>query len=270
MTTTAAPIGDAATFLFVPGGRPERFAKAAAAGADVVILDLEDAVAPESKDTARDEVAAWVAAGNQCVVRINACRTPWHERDLAALAGSGCAVMLPKAQYPADVSRVVDAIGESATVALIETARGVLAAQQIAAVPGVTRLAFGSFDLAAELAVDPADRHALLGARNALVLASAAAGLPGPVDGVTAEIDDPAVLSDEAQYGRRLGFSGKLCIHPRQISVVAAALRPTDVERAWAQRVLTSVTVDGVGVVDGAMVDRPVIDRANRILRRFA
>lgn len=266
--TTLATVRDATTFLFVPGDRPDRFAKAAGAGAELVILDLEDAVAPADKDAARNHVAAWVADGNQCVVRINTCDTPWHADDLSSLATLNCAVMLPKAQSPTDVCRVVDALGGSAVVALIETARGVLAAAQIAAISGIERLAFGSFDLAAEIAVDPGERDALLGARTALVLASAVAGLPGPIDGVTAEVDNPQQVSDDAQYSRRLGFSGKLCIHPRQVAATAEALRPTAEERHWAQRVIDASNGIGVVLVDGKMVDRPVIDRANRILRQ--
>jgi citrate lyase subunit beta/citryl-CoA lyase len=262
-------IRNAATYLFVPGNRPERFERALAVGAGAVILDLEDAVAPEHKDDARAYVTEWVAAGNDCLVRVNASGTPWHTADLEAMSAQGCAVMLAKAENPDDVRRVAETVGEAGVVALIETARGLLDAPRIAAVPGVARLAFGSFDLAAELAVDPTDREALLGARTALVLASAAAGLPGPVDGVTAGIDNPAMVSDDARYGRRLGFTGKLCIHPKQLYALAEALRPTAEERVWAENVVAASAQSGVAVVNGEMVDRPVIDRAYRILRQF-
>lgn len=263
-------VRSASTFLFVPADRPERFVKAAETGAGLVILDLEDAVAPENKDEARANAAAWAATGTVCAVRVNAAGSPWHDADLAALAPLGCALVLPKAQDAADVRRVADAAAGTGVIALIETARGILDAAAIAGTDGVDRLAIGTFDLAAELGVDPADREALLVTRTALVLASAAAGLPGPVDGVTAGIDDPERLTDDATHGRRLGFTGKLCIHPRQVAVVAEALRPSAEEHAWAESVIAAAGAageGGVAVVNGAMVDKPVLDRATRILQ---
>lgn len=252
----------ASTLLFVPGDRPERFDKAAASGADLVVLDLEDAVTDEAKDAARANVASW-AAGRTCAVRINAVDSPWFRADLDALAATGAVIMVPKAVDPATLSGV-----SAEVIALIETAAGVLAAPAIARTPNVVRLAVGTFDLAAELGVDPADSEALLPMRGALVLASAAAGLTGPVDGVTAAIDDPDRITADAAYARRLGFAGKLCIHPKQLEPVVGALRPTDEAVAWARRILAAA--DGaVAQVDGAMVDKPVVDRANAILARF-
>ena len=268
----AGTIRTAGTLLFVPADRPERFAKASAAGADLVILDLEDAVAPENKEAARANAAAW-AAEHPCAVRINAADTPWYLADVAALAPTGCAIVQPKAQDPVQLAALATALGpDAAIVALVETARGVLEAPRLAAVTGVVRLALGSFDLGAEIDVDPVDREALLPTRGALVLASAAAGLPGPVDGVTAALDDPALLTDETAYARRLGFAGKLCIHPKQLGPVAAALRPSDADVAWAESVVAAVAAagDGVANVDGKMVDKPVVDRARRILARTA
>jgi citrate lyase subunit beta/citryl-CoA lyase len=268
---TPAALGEAvrtaATLLFVPADRPERFPRAAATSADLVILDLEDAVAPENKEAARVNAAKW-AATQPCAVRINAADTQWYAADVAAMAATGAIVMVPKAQDQARLGAIAAALGpDAAIIALIETSRGVLDAAKLAAIPGVARLALGSFDLAADLDVDPVDREALLPTRGALVLASAAAGLPGPVDGVTAALDDPAVISDETAYARRLGFAGKLCIHPKQLAPVAAALRPCDNEISWARMIVESAA-DGVAAVDGKMVDKPVIDRAHRILTR--
>jgi citrate lyase subunit beta/citryl-CoA lyase len=260
-------IGESTTFLFVPGDRPERFTKASASGTGLVVVDLEDAVAPGQKDAARAHAAAW-ARGHACLIRINAVGSPWHEDDLAQLADLPCGIMLPKAESVDEVRRVAEAVRGSGIVALIETARGMLAASSIAELNGVDRLAFGSFDLAAELGVDPDNREALLASRSALVLASAGAGLPGPVDGVTAGFDDDSRVADDAGYASRLGFTGKLCIHPKQVSVVAGALRPSEEERSWAAAVVAAQS-EGVGVVNGAMVDKPVIERAERILRRF-
>jgi citrate lyase subunit beta/citryl-CoA lyase len=262
----------ALTWLFVPGDRPERFAKAAVAGADVVVLDLEDAVAPEAKDVARDEVAAWLdRAGVLCAVRVNAAAL-LLDADLAALAGSvPRLVMLPKAEDHALVAEVVARLPRgSSVVALVETARGVLEAPVVAAVPGVERLAFGSFDLAADLGVDPDHAPAMATARGALVLASAAAGLAAPVDGVTGTVDDALRLAADVAASRALGFGGKLCIHPRQVAAVAEAFAPSADELAWAGRVLAGAGDNGVAVVDGRMIDKPVVERARRVLAAAA
>lgn len=264
--------GSARALLFVPGNRPERFAKAAAAGADVVVVDLEDAVPAGEKEGAREAVAAWLGDGALphgmgAAVRVNAVGTPWHEADVAAVAGHAAAVVLPKAE-PGEALESLAA--RTPVVALVETATGILDAREVAGVPGVVRLAIGTFDLAVELGVDPLDREALLAARSAVVLASAVAGLPGPVDGVRAAIDDDAGLHEEATAARRLGYAGKLCIHPRQVPTVLGVFRPTDEEAAWARSVLAAVDPGtGVARVDGAMVDKPVLDRARRILEQL-
>lgn len=258
----------AVTWLFVPGNRPDRFARAAAAGADVVVLDLEDAVAPDAKDAARAEVTGWLRADpRRCAVRVNAA-PPLLDADLAALAAAGpTVVMLPKAEDPGAVAAVADRLpGGSCVVALVETARGVLGAAAVAAVPGVVRLAFGSFDLGAELGVDPEHGPAMASARGALVLASAAAGLPGPVDGVTGAVGDVQRLAADVAQARGLGFDGKLCIHPAQVGPVATAFAPSQEELAWAERVLAGAGSNGVAVVDGRMVDKPVVERARRLL----
>lgn len=269
MNALAHRVRDAATLLFVPGDRPERFAKAAASGADLVVLDLEDAVASERKDAAREHVAKWVGEGHECAVRVNPAGTPWHDEDLVALVRHRCAVMLPKADDPSVVRAAAGVLGMvRSLIVLVETARGVLGAREIATVPNVRRLAFGSFDLAAELGVNPTDRDALASARGALVLASAAAGLPGPIDGVTGDLHDPDRLTDDVCYARRLGFTGKLCVHPKQVATVAVALRPSKNEVCWARSVLDAATAEGVASVDGQMVDKPVLDRAQRILRK--
>ena len=252
-------IADARSFLFVPGDRPDRFAKAAAAGADVVVLDLEDAVAPAAKDAAREHVVAWLADGHTAVVRINAAGTPWHAADLAAVRDAA-AVMVPKAERPEDLD------GLSSALPLVETARGVTAATELCAVPTVVRPVFGSIDLAADLGVDPLSRTALLHARSALVLAASAAGCAPPVDGVTTALSDVDAVRDDTRHAVELGFTGKLCVHPRQVPVVHEAFRPSEEELAWARSVLAAG--DGVSVVDGRMVDRPVLLRAERLLSR--
>jgi citrate lyase subunit beta / citryl-CoA lyase len=257
----------ARTLLFVPGDRPERFAKAVASGADLVILDLEDAVAPEAKNAARASVAAALSEGGRYAVRINAVGTPWFDDDLAMVATHDCVVMVPKAEDPATLAGTAAALPDSAPlVALLETAAGVLAAPAVAASPGVSRLALGSFDLAAQLGVEPTDRTALQVARSALVLASAAAGMSSPIDGVTGAVSDDVLLVAETEHARRMGFGARLCIHPRQVPLVAQALRPSEAQQAWARAVLAASSSSGVAVVGGEMVDKPVLDRARRLL----
>ena len=263
----------ARTLLFVPGDRPERFVKAAASGPGLVVLDLEDAVAPEAKSSARQHAEAWLAAGHPCAVRVNGHGSAWHEDDLAAVAGHDCVVVVPKAESPELLSQVARQL-DAGVLALIETAAGVLGAQGIAAAPGVERLALGTFDLGAELGVAPDDEDAMAWSRGALVLASAAAGIAPPVDGVTGEVDDDERLRSEVQLAARMGFTGKLCIHPRQVSVVETLLRPTEEQLQWARGVTEAVAGAGPGaavvLVDGRMVDKPVVDRARRMLERYA
>ena len=261
------PATDAVTLLFVPGDRPDRFAKAVAAGPDLVVLDLEDAVSPDAKGAARDHVVDWLSGGGRAAVRVNAPGTPGHDEDLRALSAAPVPVMVPKAEGPAALAALAGRLHpDTAVLALVETAAGVLAAPSLAAVPGVTRLVLGTFDLAAQLGVSPDDRDAMAGARQALVLASAAAGLAGPVDGVTGAVGDDDRLRDDLAYAVRLGFGGKLCIHPRQVPVARQAFVPGPDEVAWARRVVDAADGSGAVLLDGAMVDKPVVDRARRIL----
>lgn len=261
-------VGAARTLLFVPGDRPDRFDRACASGADVVVLDLEDAVAAAAKESARSHVAGWLRAGGRALVRVNARGTPWFGEDVRAVRGAGATVlMVPKVEGPADLHALDEAAGGPvAAVALVETARGVLEAAAICAVPTVCRVALGHVDLAADLGIDPADDEALLGARSMLVLASRAAGLPAPIDGVTVAVADPDALARDTRRARRLGFTGRLCIHPRQVGPVAAGLAPTEAEVAWARRVLDLDAA--LGVVDGELVDEPVLRRARLLLQR--
>lgn len=265
---------EGSTWLFVPGDRPERFDKAAAAGSDHVILDLEDAVAPSAKAHARAAVVSWLAEGRRAWVRLNATGTPWHDDDVAALRGvAGLAgVMVPKAQSPGEMAELRDRFGPgTGLIALVETARGVQLAPALADSGHVDRLALGSIDLALDLGAEESDDSLLL-ARATLVMASRAAGLPGPVDGVSTVTDDPAHLLATATRAASLGFEGKLCIHPRQVPSVAAAFVPDDRTIAWALRVVTEAETrghaTGAFLLDGEMVDRPVVERARSVLLR--
>lgn len=262
-------VSGARSLLFVPGDRPERFNKAVASGADLIVIDLEDAVPAEGKELARASVAEYLGADPAVAVRVNGVDTPWHEADLAALEGQPRVVVLPKAEDALTVARLVDGLAPgSVLVALVETARGVLAAAELARVRGVCRLALGTIDLGADLGVDPEDRDAMATARRHVVLASASAGLAPPFDGVTVAVDDRVRLEDDVRYSRRLGFAGKLCIHPRQVEVVHNVLQPSESEIHWAAAVLAAADrASGRAVLlEGRMVDKPVIDRARRLV----
>jgi len=259
----------ASTYLFVPGDRPERFARATSSGADVVIIDLEDGVPPAAREAARHHVLAWLQTGQSAVVRLNAHGTEDHSLDVRALRGAATHVMLSKAESAADAEATVAELGDHVDVmALIETARGVAAAASIGSSAAVIRLAFGNVDFAAELGVDADDRQALLTARSCLALASAAAGLYGPVDGVTTSLDDAEALEADAAHAVSLGFRGKLLIHPRQLGAARKGLAPSDAQISWAQKILAGASEGQARAVDGAMVDRPVEERAREILRR--
>jgi citrate lyase subunit beta/citryl-CoA lyase len=268
---TSDGLATARTLLFVPGDRPDRFRKAAASGADAVVLDLEDAVAPDRKDEARGHVAAWLEAGHDAVVRINAVGTLWHGADIEALVdilgGHAHAVMLSKTEHPGQVTAVLGSLpAGSYMIPLIETAAGVLGARAICEARGVVRPAFGHIDLAAQLGVSPDARAALVTARSTLVLAAAAADCAPPLDGVTTSIGDQALLLADIWHAVELGFTGKLCIHPSQVAAVHAALVPTAAELAWAREVL-AVSGDGSAVAhNGQMIDRPVLLRAQRLV----
>jgi citrate lyase subunit beta/citryl-CoA lyase len=272
MTEFPAPsIADAQTFLFVPADRPERFTKAHAAGADVVVLDLEDAVSSTDKDAARRHAEQWLQSGRPAMVRINAAGSNWHRDDVAMVTAMGASVMLPKSERRGPITRILEANDKCLVVLLIETAAGIGAVTDLATMPGVARIAFGSIDLATEIGIDPTDRDALLCARSTLIIASAAAGLPSPIDGVTMSFKEPDVVADDTKYARRLGMRAKLCIHPAQLAPVRAALMPSAQELEWAKRILSAAAETGSAVaVDGTMVDAPVVQRAHQIISASA
>ena len=272
---TMLQLAQARSFLFVPGNRPERFAKALASGADAVIVDLEDAVPLDAKDEARAALAAaWLgfdeAQRARLLVRVNPAATPWHEADLLALgslSGLG-AVMLPKAETAQQIERAFQACGVP-VLPLIESGEGVGQMDAMARAKGVLRLGLGHIDLQADLGMRCGpDEAELAPIRLAMVVASRRAGLPAPVDGVTTATTDAQVLAQDAQRSRRFGFGAKLCIHPAQVVGVHLALAPTEAECVWAERVLAAQAqaLGGAFSVDGKMVDPPVLLLARQIL----
>jgi citrate lyase subunit beta/citryl-CoA lyase len=259
--------------LFVPADRPERHQKAFDSGADAVIVDLEDAVAAGRKDEARQILVDSLASregSTGCIVRINSPLTDEGRADLAAVPTMRAdAIMVPKA----DVESVEIAVTAGLPlVALVETAAGILDAAAIARHPAVDVLMLGPVDLGLELDVrhEPGE-DGLTTARGMLVLAAAAGGIPGPLDGPCVRAKDADALAAEIERARRLGFAGKSCIHPSQIEPVNAAFAPSAEEVDWAAKALAAYEeADGSGVVvlDGEMVDLPVVLRARRILDR--
>ncbi|HDR9758045.1 TPA: CoA ester lyase [Burkholderia cepacia ATCC 25416] len=278
MSTPSSPVHHARSFLFVPATRPERFAKALDSAADCIVIDLEDAVAMDSKDAARDQLAQHLPLltpeqRSRTVVRVNAVGTPWHDADIALLRDwtrQGIVVMLPKSEDANALSRVAQQLGDTARiVALIESLAGLDAADALARDPQVIRLAFGHLDFQLDLGMRAsAEEPELAFARNALVAASRRARLPAPIDGVTVRTDDAERLAADARRARGFGFGGKLCIHPAQVAGVNDALGYSDEEQAWARRVIDEAAKHGGAVfnLDGRMVDLPVIRAAEAIV----
>jgi citrate lyase subunit beta/citryl-CoA lyase len=265
MTLSKSQLETARSLLFVPAHRPDRFAKAASAGADAVIIDLEDAVSPQDKVQARDNAAAWLGQGHNAVIRINPPGTLWFDADLDMATRHRAPIMVPKSENPAVLAALARrTAGTCLLMLLIETAAGVERALGVCATPGAVRVAFGNADFSGQLGIAHDDHLALAYARSRLVSASAAVGLCPPIDGVTTCVADMNALTADIVHARRLGFTGKLCIHPAQTAAVTAHFTPTEYEQKWARAV---VAADGsVTVVDGEMVDKPLVERARRIL----
>jgi citrate lyase subunit beta / citryl-CoA lyase len=258
------------SYLFVPGNRPDRFDKAWRSGAHAVVIDLEDAVGFEDKRLARDAVAAWLEAARPVIVRINGVATEWFLEDIALCRLPGvAAVMLPKTESVDDVRMVMERVVDARPILpLIESARGFDKAAGIAKIPGVERLVFGSLDFQIDLGID-GDEDEMLYFQSHLTLISRLAGIQPPVDGVWTDFSDHEGLRGRTIRARQRGFGGKLCIHPIQVGIVNECFRPTASEIVWATHILESARdSNGSAIsVDGRMVDRPVILKAEEILR---
>ena len=257
------------SYLFVPANRPDRYAKACATRAHAVIVDLEDAVAPDAKAGARASLVEWLPrAPRPVLVRVNAIGTEWFDDDLrgCVAAANVQGLLLPKAERASDLHRLADACPGTPVYPLIETARGLWDVLPIAQTTGVRALLFGSLDFQADLGIDDDD---LLYARSQIVVASRVAGIEPPIDGVTQAIDDTELLRRDSYRARHLGFAGKACIHPAQVDIVNTCFAPTTDEIEWAQRIVAAFSeAAGSAVrVDDRMVDRPVLLKAEAILR---
>ena len=261
------------SWLFTPGSRPDRFAKAAASAADALILDLEDAVAEENKAEARGHVTAFLESRpdirQKIAVRINPLGRAVGMEDLAALARLANGpdfVMVPKAEEPAELALAARVLAESGSsarlVALVESARGIAGAAEIARVPGMAALLFGAADYAADLGQQVGAYQPDF-ARASVVNAAAAGGIAA-IDSPFFAIDKPEDLAAECRKVRALGFYGKAAIHPAQFDAIGEAFSPTEAERTLARRILEAAP-DGVGVLDGKMIDIAMVRWARRI-----
>lgn len=261
--------------LFVPASRPERIPKALASGADVVIIDLEDAVPAADKAHARqaldEALAVHLDAGVPIAVRINAPESSECDADLALCARypALAALVVPKTESVGALRAVLSRC-ERPIWAQIESARGLARVGEIASAKGVERLSFGPLDLALDLGVTldtPGGDAFLDHARYELVLQSRLAGLDSPLAGTVATLDDMAAIEASARRSRDMGFGGMLCIHPAQLGPVHEVFAPTAEELDWARRVVECAAHgDAVFKVDGKMVDAPVIELARRML----
>ena len=275
MNPLDTPLGFCSSFLFVPGTRPDRFIKALDSGASAVVIDLEDAVAPEDKENARTTIrSAWSGFNSEqkkrLVIRSNSPGSPFYAADLILAQELDVACLLiPKTESADEMNGAALILPNTALLPMIETAIGLDCLKEIANANQVIRLALGNLDLQADLGMicDPQETE-LQTARYQIVVASRLAQIAPPVDGVTPSTDDVARIQDDAERAKRMGFGGKLCIHPKQVNIVKTAFMPSDQEIAWAHRVIEADQNSKGGAVklDGRMIDRPVVLLAQRTI----
>jgi citrate lyase subunit beta/citryl-CoA lyase len=260
------------TLLYVPADRPDRVAKALATAADVVIVDLEDAVAPAHKAAARAAATGLLTehpgALPRVQVRVNDVRTPDGRadlRELGALAAGTAGLRLPKIESATEVLAVAEALPGVPLHPLIESALGVERAFEIAtASDAVASVGLGEADLRADLRVTGDDGLAWV--RSRIVVAARAAGLPAPAQSVHTDVRDLAGLAASCRVGRAMGFRGRAAIHPAQLPVIAEAYRPTEAEVAAAREVVAAAGVGAVALPDGRFVDEAVVRQARDVL----
>ena len=258
------------TLLYVPGDQPGRVAKALASAADVVIVDLEDAVRPDSKAAARDDLGSLLSEVDRGLqVRINALNTKWADEDLEAVSAlpPGIGVRIPKCEDPLALDDLDRRLGSRPLHLLVESALGVEMAYALSQCAGVVSIGLGEADLRADLGV--VEDGGMLWARSRIVNAAAAAGLPAPHMSVYPNVADLDGLRRGCEVGRRLGFLGRAAIHPRQLPVIAEAFRPSEEDVARARELVAAAEISDSGAVltaDGRFVDEAVLRQARRIL----
>jgi citrate lyase subunit beta / citryl-CoA lyase len=253
----------ARSWLLVNGSQADKFDPAARSRADIVVLDIEDAVAPKDKAAARENVVRWLDAGNTDWVRINGFGTPWWADDIEALSKSKLGgVMLAMVESVDHVTETAKRLPNVPIVALVETARGLERITEIAATKGTFRLAFGIGDFRRDTGFgeNPAT---LAYARSRFTIAAKAAHLPGPIDGPT--VGSSALkLSEATAVSAEFGMTGKICLTPDQCPTVNEGLSPSQEEISWAKEFFAEYERDGGEIRNGS--DLPRIARANKIL----
>jgi len=268
MTSRRADVESPRSWLFAPGHNERLLDKVFDAGADAAILDLEDSVPDSLKDAARRLVTEAIN-GRPCWVRVNRPRTDTCEHDIEALGGLVSGLRVPKVESVDDVAWVAARAPGILLDCTIESARGVMAVNEIAASDACTRLSFGNLDLATDLGAEAGDLE-LLYARSALVIASRAAAKPPPSDGVFTDLVDDGGLRHQAEAARRLGFFGKSALHPRQVPIINEVFTTPPERIDWAMRVLQAFEASGGAATrlpNGEFVDLPVAEQARKILR---
>lgn len=276
MTDDAETIRLARSFLFVPAVRPDRFENALAAGADAVVIDLEDAVEPERKEEARQILRSWLASNRSKVaVRVNPPTGEVGRADLAVLTDlqdrmNVVAVIVPKAEHASQLATVASACSTRTTLLpIVESAAGLACCTELAEAPGVARLMLGPLDLAIDLGIDFSFERGIASGpiRFKLVLASRLAGIAAPVDGPETELHNYDLVHDSMLRAYSMGFRGKVCIHPDQVRPVHEALKPGADKVSAARRIVAAGSYQrGVFQLDGRMVDKPVQDWAREVL----
>jgi len=253
--------------LFVPADRPDLFARACHAGTDVVVIDFEDSVAPDSKAAVRRIPASALPAerATKLMARVNGVGTIWHRDDVAFARVAGFeGVILPKSESPEQIATLRAALAPGQVViALIETVLGLSHVEEI--VRAADRIAFGSLDFAEDLGCAHS-RLALLPVRSQIVQAARLAGRPAPLDGVSVSIEDAASVAEDAAHAAELGFGGKVLIHPRQVVPARAGFGAELQDIDWARNVL--VAEGEPAEIDGEGGRSPVAARAARFLNR--
>lgn len=279
MTIAERTIRPRRSFIFTPGLKPEMFPKALASGTDIVCVELEDGIAPKDKDEARDKGLALFASpqtddGVERIVRINCLRTAFGLADVSAVLTTTTpppALMLPKVMTPDEIVWLDDLLSErghdTRLHIIIETNASLEAVHDISrASPRIDALFFGGVDMAAELGCKNA-WEPLLYARSRVVHAAASVGIDA-IDVPYLDLDDPDGMAEEARLARQLGFSGKGSIHPKQIPILNGVFTPDEAEIAYARRILSAFTEADTGlvVVDGKLIEKPVVREMQRIL----
>lgn len=259
--------------LFVPAHKPHLIEKATKTSADALFLDLEDAVAADEKQAARNAILT-ATSKTPLWVRVNDVRSSYFEEDMAYIRQCDFAenklqgLLLPKLEAPDDIEKIFEKLGKIVPLlGFVETAKGLSQCNELLAHSHLLTVIFGNLDFALDCGAKPT-REALLFARSRLIIATKSTDKPAPLDGVTADFKDEALLASDLEHATSLGFGGRLCIHPSQTAPTLAAFMPTQDEIERARAILDAAGDSLVAQLEGQMIDRPVIEQARRTLKK--